>query len=259
MRRTFARSLPVVFGVAFVFSDQILSASASAALKVRDRSLGADDARIELSGLRTSLLVKQSVSIERLRVDLPGFTRLAIDDLRLEWSSRANLWSFLFPAAGADRTIDRLHSAGMCDVQMTQNVLVSIVASAPGAGLSLGSSIVGGVVDAVVNISTGGTVKSATTNNLSIALLQFQEVRLRTFAGEVELPATVCVKDLKIERMTPRISSLPFAIVDCVSILVRTVVSSSTASVGTLLNSLSPLLKQATTTTTTTTTTASQR
>lgn len=232
----FRRSLLVRAAVAtglvgVAFSDRVLDSGLSVALRWRERSLSADDVRLELNGLHTCRLSSQpSITVDRIRVSVPGFSKLALDGLTVRFDSPDQLRRFLFPRdERADRTIG-LVSAARCEIEMTQNVMVSVVASAPAASLSAGGALVSSVFGAVV-----GTEKAA-ENAVSITRIALDDVIVRTFAGTVELPTTLRTRGLEIKSMQPKIDNLPFLLVDFVSIVVRTVVSSSAASVDTLLS-----------------------
>lgn len=233
----------------FVFSDQVIGASLALALASRERSLTADEPRIALTGLHTRLVTRGRplLAFRRANVQLPGVATISAENLEIEFASRAALYAFLFPAAGAERSI-ALIAADAVELKMTQQVLLSFVAGSASAGVAVTGSLVSAVGDAaasVVNVVVGasGPAKAAAPADSPVTLqvARFADVCIRLVApGGLELPTVLRVPRVEIARMRPSIQSLPLALLDFVSILVRTVVASSASSVGNLVAMLTP-------------------
>lgn len=249
MLRRFSVALASATATGFVFSDQVLGASLSLALASRDRSLAADEPRIALTGLHTRLVTRSRplIALSTANVQLPGVATIRVENLEIEFASQRALYQFLFPPAGAERSIS-LIAADAVELKMTQQVLLSIVAGTASAGVAATGSLVNAVGDAaasVVNavVGAGGPAKPAAPADAPVTLqvARFDDVCIRLVApGGLELPTVLRVPQVEIARMRPSIQSLPLALLDFVSILVRTVVASSASSVGNLVAMLTP-------------------
>jgi len=77
--------------------------------------------------------------------------------------------------------------------------------------------------------------EKATSSSMTIRDLDLRDVRIRIFAGPVELPTTLRVPQVRVLKAKPTWFSVPKALVEVVTIVVQTAASSSVATVGNLI------------------------
>ncbi len=244
--RVFGLVIGSVSAGAFVFSDFVLERGCGLFLSSRNRSLAQDDPRLEISGIHTNLLFasRPSVELKRVKVDMPSFAAAETRSLKIEFASRQQLFRLLFPSGGNVVRVVDLVRAEAVEVRLSQNVLLSLVASGAAAGVSATEAVVGSVVQvgaAATQLLIGKTEqaenKIPTTNSVvAIQMMEVDDVTVRVLVGNVELPTMLRVPKVRIPRLQPSIESAAELTVGLVGILVMTVVSSSASTLGNVLS-----------------------
>lgn len=228
----------------FLLSDLVLENACRVALSARQRQLGNEDARVEVDGIHTSILfaTRPCISLKRIKVELPAFATAEAHGVKLEFSSKRDLFRSLFEQ---QESVVDLVKADDVEIQLSQQVFLSLVKSSASVGVSLPGLFVGSVFEAgssatklLVGKSRDGFPESPTRPSSSVAIqsLDVKDVRVRVLVGSVELPTMLRVPQVRLERLHPSIESAAELTVGIVSILVQTVVSSSISTLGNVLS-----------------------